>query len=340
VNDAVGPTPPTFPFIVARGRSGTTLLRAMFDAHPQMAVPHESHFVIQFAGRRGTFERPGGFDVDRFTRELFRHWAFHRWDLPEDEVRRAYEAAPPRDFPDAIRGLYGAFARHRGKTRYADKTPSYVLHVAALGALLPEAKVIHLVRDGRDVTLSYLATDFGSQTLGQAAIAWDRYVRAGREAGARLGPDRYLEVRYEDLLAEPQRVLEGLCAFVDLEFDERMLRFHERAGSVLRGISHAEHHQNLKRPLTAGLRDWRRDMSPRGAEVFDVLAGDLLEELGYGRSTDRPSLAASVVALRYRFGTGIRSVAHGLAVRIRKLRRFTRRRPVEATSAGGPARSS
>jgi hypothetical protein len=80
-------------------------------------------------------------------------------------------------------------------------------------------------------------------------------------------------------------------------------------------------------------------MSPRGAEVFDVLAGDLLEDLGYGRSTDRPSLAASLVALRYRFGTGIRSVAHGLAVRLRKLRRFTRRRPV-TTSAGGSARSS
>lgn len=340
MSDVAATLPPTFPFIVARGRSGTTLLRAMFDAHPQLAIPHESHFVIQFAGRRGVFERAGGFDVERFTRELFRHWAFRRWDLPEDEVRRAYAAAPPADFPAAIRGLYAAFAGHRGKTRYADKTPSYVLHVDALGSLFPEAKIIHLLRDGRDVALSYLATDFGSQTLGMAAISWDRYVRAGRDAGTRLGADRYREVRYEDLIRDPEEVLTGLCEFVGLDFDDRMLRFHERAGSVLKGISHVEHHQNLKRPLTSGLRDWRRDMPPRGAEVFDVLAGDLLDELGYGRSTDRPSMAASVVALRYRFGTGVRSVAHGLAVRLRKLRRFTRRRPVEATSAGGSARTS
>lgn len=334
--EATGAVPPSFPIIVARGRSGTTLLRAMFDAHPQMAIPDESHFVVQFAARRAEFERAGGFDVERFTTELFGHWAFRRWGLAPEIVLRALEAAPPADYPAAIRGVFAAYAGDQGKTRYGDKTPSYVLHVEALGKLLPEAKFIHLIRDGRDVALSYLATDFGSRTLGQAAISWDRYVRAGREAGGRLQPGRYIEVRYEDLVREPEEVLTRLCAFVGLEFDERMLRFHERAGSLLQGISHAEHHQNLRRPLTGGLRDWRRDMSPRGAEVFDVLAGDLLDELGYDRSTDRPGLATSSIALWHRVGTGVQAIAHGVAIRLRRLRRRTRRRAVE--SAGGPAR--
>ncbi len=111
---------------------------------------------------------------------------------------------------------------------------------------------------------------------------------AGRDAGARLGPERYREVRYEDLVREPERVLVELCAFVELPYDARMLRYHEQADRLVPSLSHNEHHQNLHRPPTVGLRDWRSQMSPADAAVFESLAGDLLDELGYERATSRP----------------------------------------------------
>jgi hypothetical protein len=330
----------SFPFIVARGRSGTTLLRAMLDSHPDMAVPNESHFVVQVAKRRARYEPEGRLDLPRFTRDLLGHWAFRRWELPDDEVLEAFRADPPADVPAAVRTVYRAYARHHGKGRFADKTPSYVLNVGLLAATFPDARFVHMIRDGRDVALSYLDTDFGSRTLGQAALYWDRFVRAGRRAGARLGPDRYLEVRYEDLVAEPEPVLKELCVFVGLDFDERMLRFHERADELVPTLSHNEHHRNLYKPLTAGLRDWRRDLAPRDAAVFEVLAGELLDELGYEHAAARPGGVARVVATWIRFTTQVRRVAHGMRVRGRKLRRrlgrrLRRRAPVPGA---GPAR--
>lgn len=317
-----------FPFIVARGRSGTTLLRAMFDAHPDMAIPGESHFVAQFARVRTKYEGAGGFDIDRFAHDLFDHWAFRRWRLSSTDVLDAYEGAPPGDYPSAIRTLYAAYARNRGKTRYGDKTPSYVLHVRLLADTFPEARFIHLIRDGRDVALSYLDTDFGSRTLGQAAIYWDRFVRAGREAGRLLGTRRYREVRYEDLVRETERVLRELCAFVGLPFDDRMLRYYERSKQLMPTLSHTQHHGNLGKPPTAGLRDWRRELSPRDVAVFEYLAGDLLDELGYERLRASRGPVVPLVVARFRIGTRIRQVVHGARVRGRKLRKRIVRRVV------------
>ncbi len=322
-----------FPFIVARGRSGTTLLRAMLDAHPDMAVPNESHFVVQFAKRRARYETPAGLDVERFTRDLLDHWAFRRWELPGRAVLEALVASPPADLPEAIRTVYGAYARNLGKPRYGDKTPSYVLSIDLLARTFQEAVFIHLIRDGRDVALSYLDTDFGSRTLGQAAIYWDRFVRAGRKAGHRLGPERYREIRYEDLVRDPEAVLAELCPFVGLPFDHRMLRYHERADRLVPGLSHQEHHRNLYRPPTAGLRDWRRQLSPRDVAVFETFAGELLDELGYERSNVKHGVGDSLAIVRFRVGTGVRRIAHGARVRVRKagkrvVRRIAHRSPV------------
>jgi hypothetical protein len=315
----------SFPFVVARGRSGTTLLRAMLDAHPAMAIPNESHFVVQLARHRGRYERDGGFDLAAFTRDVLDHWAFRRWGLPDDEVRAALAADRPADVAAGVRSLFATYARHHGKTRYGDKTPSYVLNVGLLAATFPESRFVHLIRDGRDVALSYRDTDFGSKTLGQSALAWDRFVRAGRAAGVRLGPDRYREIRYEDLVADPERVLTELCGFVGLDYDERMLRYHERADRLVPSLSHNAHHQNLYKPPTAGLRDWRRDLAPNEVALFETLAGDLLDELGYERAARTPGAVVRLAAARARVATQLRRIAHGSRVRARKARRWLMR---------------
>lgn len=329
-----------FPFIVARGRSGTTLLRAMFDEHRSMSIPDESRFIVQFAKRRGRYEAEAGFDVERFSNDILAHWAFWRWQLPDPVVLDALSAEPPTDLPAAFRTLYASYATFHGKPRYGDKTPSYVLHIDTLASLFPEAVFIHLIRDGRDVALSYLDADFGAKTLGQAAISWDRYVRAGRVAGERLGPQRYREVRYEELVREPERVLVDLCAFIDLPYDERMLRYHEHADRLVPSLSHKEHHRNLYRPPTVGLRDWRLELSPADAAVFESLAGDLLEDLGYERVTSHPGLRVSLRAAGFRFGTQVRRVAHGTYIRLRGCWRAVRsrvlRRPTVPRVSEGP----
>ena len=208
----------------------------------------------------------------------------------------------------------------RGKARYAEKTPINVLHIELLADVFPEARFIHLIRDGRDVALSYLDTDFGASSLPEAAVQWRRFVRKGRRSGARVGAHRYQEVRYEDLVADPDTVLRSLCEFIDLPFDPSMLRYHERAGVILRNTSHRAHHGRIALPPTSGLRDWRRDMDPRDTALFEALAGDLLEELGYERATQVLGLDVRLAA----FGARLDLIWQRAR---RRIRRSVRRDP-------------
>lgn len=270
-----------FLFIVGRGRSGTTLLRAMFDSHPAMVIPPESHFIVHLGRKRLRYERPAGFDISRFLGDV-RRTNFQRWGLPVEAARAALLSARPSTFPEAVRVLFAANAARQGKWRYGEKTPNNVRNITYLANLFPEASFVHIVRDGRDVTLSYLRVDFGVDSVAESAMYWKLAVEKGRRAGARLGPGRYREIRYEDLVRTPEPVLQGLCSFLDLPFDPRMLRYHERAHSVMKGTNVAAH-DNIGRPPMK-LRDWRQEMRAEDVRLFESLAGRTLEAFGYERA--------------------------------------------------------
>jgi hypothetical protein len=303
-----------FPIIVARGRSGTTLLRAMLDSHPQMAVPPESHFLVRLGKRRRRYVRGGRFALQTFVDDLFKQYGVRRWGLDASTVRERLAASDVGDYAAAMREVFSLYTESQGKTRFAEKTPINVLHIPFLSRMFPEARFIHLIRDGRDVALSYLDTDFGAESVGEAAIYWRRFVRTGRHDGQTLGEDRYREVRYEDLLDDPEGTLRMVCAFVDLPYDPSMLLYHRRTEELMKTLSHREHHQRLHLPPTAGLRDWRRDMRREDVQLFEAIAGDALEWFGYERSG--PSIAPSIQLKAWR--VRIEVWAQRLRRRIRK----------------------
>lgn len=304
-----------FPFVVGVPRSGTTLLRAMLDSHPALAVPGESPFLVRLSGRR--YARAGRFETERFLADLLAEDRFRRWGLAPGEVRRALLGPPPEGFADAVRRVYGAYATSRGKPRYADKTPGHVRHVGLLSRLFPEARFVHLIRDGRDVALSLGELGWEPRGLEAAAALWLRMVRAGRRAGRALGPSRYREVRYEELVADPRGELRSLCGFLDLDFDERMLDYPARAAEVLAPLRSPEAHRSLFLPPTRGLRDWRREMTPGNLARFESVAGPLLEELGYARGVRRPPLSAHVSARLRLGGSEVRTVLRRAGKRLR-----------------------
>jgi Uncharacterised nucleotidyltransferase/Sulfotransferase family len=287
-----------FPFFVGAARSGTTLLRAMVDTHPDMAIPPESWFITELASQRQRYETRRDFDIKRFATDLIaNHW-FARWDVAEGDLYAALHEAAPGDYPGAIRTVFSWWAARHGKSRYGDKTPGYVTELAILAALFPEACIVHLIRDGRDVALSYSET-FGISTV-KAIRLWRSRVRAARETGRALGVERYREIRYEDLLADPASTLRDVCSFVGIPFSDRMLCHSAHAQHLLTRMPDRHHHLHIGRPLTTGLRDWRTQMSPAVARACESLAGDLLDELGYERGPAGHSLRGnSLVAKLY-----------------------------------------
>jgi hypothetical protein len=294
----------TFPVVLGCVRSGTTLLRALLDSHPELAVPPESYFVVPALQARGRYERPSGLELEALLADVAAERSFPDWHLAPaglDEVR----AAAPATVPDALLALYRAYGRQHGKPRAGDKTPLHLLHVDLLATAFPTARFLHIVRDGRDVVPSILGMSFGPDRFAEGILFWQRRVAHGRAAGARLGPARYREVRYEQLVADPEPVLrEEVCPFFGLEFSEEMLRYHERADELIGGLRATGHVQGVRRPPTRGVRDWRTALAPHDVQLFEALAGDLLDELGYERSglpvTGRVRMEAHAIRLAHR----------------------------------------
>jgi hypothetical protein len=277
---------PPFPFIVGCGRSGSTLLRAMCDGHPDLTVPPESHFVVQLMPGRRAANRP--FDAGAFVDQLAASERFRLWEIDRQSIVDSFAPSPPEDYAQAVRTVFGLWASTRGKRRYSDKTPVYVLHIRDLARLFPESVYIHLVRDGRDVACSFLELGW-ADTIEEAAMHWRLRVTRGRRAGRALSPGRYLELRYEDLVRDPDAQLRTLCSTIELPFSTAMLDPSERAAEVIRTTGHPEYHQQLAIPPTPGLRDWRRELSAEDVARFELLAGDALTEHGYERQEPRPS---------------------------------------------------
>jgi hypothetical protein len=274
--------PPT-PFIVGMTRSGTTLLREMFSAHPDVFIPDESQFLLEMCRNHERYESAAGLDRETLVSDLCRHPKFQWW-MSCEEAQDVLQRDSATSFSDAIRGLYRFVAQKEGKSRYGDKTPQAVTMLPSLAELFPESRFIHLIRDGRDVALSHLNLRSGIDRVEEVAIIWKGQIELGRRDGEPLGPERYREIHYENLIQDPEGVLRSLCEFVDLEFNERMLKYYEHPSGALGSSESEPQHESVRAPLKEGIRDWRKQMSRRDIEIFEVLAGDLLESLGYERT--------------------------------------------------------
>jgi hypothetical protein len=258
-------------------RSGTTLLRVILDRSPGIAIPDESFFVPLLARRHR-----GRVDAGRFLDDLGRLPVLATWGLQPRDVapllRRETAAG------EAIAAVFEAYALKAGKPRWGDKTPMYMRHLALLERLFPEAQYVHLIRDGRNAAVSFLRMPEGTYTrtwahpesAAEFACLWRVEVAAARELGRRVGPSRYLEARYEELVSDPEATIRAICAFAELPFEPGMLEY---AGEV--DVSAKPHQQRLLQPPTTGVRDWRSEFPPAEALAFERIAGALLDELGY-----------------------------------------------------------
>ena len=276
------------PFIVGVMRSGTTLLRLMLDAHPEVAIPPETHFVPRLIKqmRRGTRDADGVLEVIT---------SGSRWpdfQLDAEDLRERLRAHEPLDEGTALRVFYRAYADRFGKPRWGDKTPGYGKRMIRIAKALPEARFIHIIRDGRDVTLSRRRRATNPASVEKHAKRWQARIRSTRRRAQRLS--HYLEERYEQLVLDPEPVLRRVCEFIELEYDPVMLRYYERAEERLQEIANPFERMSAERRLEAHrlaaqppqrgrVGAWREEMSPQEIAEFEAAAGAMLDELGYER---------------------------------------------------------
>jgi hypothetical protein len=279
------------PFIVGVGRSGTTLLRLMLDAHPAIAIPGETHFLAEFVALNAA-----ELTRERFFRTITEAQTWPNLALGEAALREALDEIEPFSASEATRVFYRLYARLFGKDRWGDKTPPYRAHMVGIQRLLPEARFIHVIRDGRDAALSYRGLWFGpGDDIEAQARFWVDEVRAARSQSVEL--QHYLEIRYETLVRDPETILRKICDYLGLSYHPCMLNYHLFASSRLAEFKRpfgppgatpvdieaflAIHDRTSQRPDVSRISRWRNEMPDAEQRRYEAIAGGLLRDLGY-----------------------------------------------------------
>ena len=246
-------------FVVGARRSGTLWVQRILAAHPMVSeVPTETYLFSY--GISQVF--------DRLQHGLISSQRVASVYADRDEV-----VAATRDLCDAI---FRRFARTE-RSLLVERTPWHAHHLDLIAEIYPEARFVHVIRDGRDVARSLVAQPWGPDTVGEAATEWRGTVEAARaQAGA---SPRYREWRYERLLADPAAGARELYEWLGLDASPEVL-----AGARAAALEQ----QNLGSDATVGAGKWKREWGAAELAGFETVAGGLLEELGYPRErTDR-----------------------------------------------------
>lgn len=290
-------------FLLGCPRSGTTLLSAMLHAHPRIAIPPETRFLIPAYEQRRRF----GDLNDRRNRIRLAEWITRPDATKFEDLRLDRQAvidaiaAGPATFGSATGIVWREFARSRGKARWGEKRPVYWRHIDMIMRLYPDAQLVHLVRDPRACVASL--TEMPWWTTGRlgAMTTWTLADNELRRAARRLPNNAYHRVRYEDLLHDPRTHLESICRFLGESFDERMLDHAAAAHDV--APTFKQWHARVDHPVDASRIDaWRHRLPPQDVALIEAVTHRQMQDHGYaaGEPRARP-LRPDLLAYYHRY---------------------------------------
>lgn len=280
------------PFIVGAGRSGNTLLRLMLDSHKNLAIPPETDFIPELIEQTRLSKQP----KQEFIKIISSHWRWSDCHIDKVSFIKEINSIPFFSISKGIRTFFKLYAKRFSKTRWGDKTPYYLHHMSLIQSYLPEARFIHIIRDGRDAALSTLPLWFGPNSIFEAAHDWLNTIEIARQQAKKL--KFYLEIKYEDLIINSEKTLKEICYFIELDWDPNMLNYYKRADGRIKEVTtdyrshngdliasvaqrHAIHALTSKPPQIERVNRWKTEMSHLDNILFVNIAGQLLNELGY-----------------------------------------------------------
>ena len=257
-------------FIVGMNGSGTTVFTSSLARHKNLyGFPGESKVIPYYLSRLPEFGDLSNTDnFRRLLKDIRQNYSFTSWnghtELPEPEHWQDIE----HSLQGAINAVMVHFANRENKTRWCEKTPMNAQHIEAIAEAFPNARFIHMIRDGRDAALSFQRR-FGFSPI-MSIYRWKKTIQTARDQASRIAPGRYLEVRYESLSDSGEDCLRETCEFLGEDFESTMLQPRKRRGQDHEGTGFINNSQK-----------WKQQLSASALEKLETLAGKQLHELGY-----------------------------------------------------------
>jgi hypothetical protein len=253
-------------------RSGTTLMRVILDSHSHIYCGPESYLFVS----------------NRILTKNAREKLASRFEVSIKDIDSF--VASSSSLPKFIETFFRHIANTQGKKRWGEKTPTNVRRLGYIFKQFPNARFIHMLRDGRDNVCSLRRHPSRKIVNGKVIPLntnnpirncierWVEDVSFGRKF---LGDSRYLEIKYEDLVEDQRSTLETVLKFLEEPWDESLLNYYEIKGSS-RNFEKFPQNIEATRPIyNKAIGRWKSDLSEDEKKLFKEIAGELLINLGY-----------------------------------------------------------
>ncbi|HHP7243438.1 MAG TPA: sulfotransferase family protein [Elainellaceae cyanobacterium] len=289
--------------MIGTQRSGSNLLRLMLDQIPTIAAPHPPHILqrlMPLLPTYGDLSNPSAFkllveDVCSLVKLNPVTWEGVSFDR-ENVASRCRENSLVAVFS----AIYDILAEARSAETWCCKSLANVHYVPEISAYLPSAKYLYIYRDGRDVAVSFKKAVVGQKHFYHIAQEWGKAQRVALQMRSQFSADQFFGLSYETLISEPEPALRGLCDFLGVEYSASMLDFHQSSEASSTATSSSLWSNVTKPVMSQNTKKFLTQATEEEVKIFELVAGDVLDALGYERvqttPQDLPSFSDEEVA--------------------------------------------
>ncbi len=285
-----------FFFIIGRPRSGTTLIRMLFDAHPNVIIPIESPFIVSIYGKYGKITHWTHEKILSFYDDLVSFQYFDEWTIDRDQLKnQLLQLTGTHSVNELISIVYASYDSIYPKDEillYGDKNPYFTLYIKRLAKIYPQAKFLFIYRDYRDHFFSMSRVDFEADIPALIGWRWKYFVR-DTERFIKKYPTRSLLFRYEDFVAAPDKYLKQFCEFLNIPVIERVLEFSATSDTAKKfhGQEMEKYHASLMNPVNKSrIGLWKTKLSDKQVKELDCVVGKWAAIAGYEKKHTHTSI--------------------------------------------------
>jgi len=286
-------------FIIARPRSGTTLLRTLFDRHSNVIIPLESPFMLRYYWKyrnvkNWTKDKILAFYEDITSEDEPDYLNIRKWTVDLEQLKKDLLALEgDTTYAELCRVVNASYQSlfPKGEIKIAgDKNPIYSNRAEYLLKMFPDAKFIHMVRDYRDYLQSMMRAGFVKRIEPIIIHRWRKSLKINYKLQEKY-PDRFYYLRYEDLVEQPEKYFGEMCDFLGIEREEQIFDFHKYKEKFLELYNEEDlniYHSKLFKPISnKNVGDWKKKLTGDQVEIAELITGKAAEKAGYSRSKDQ-----------------------------------------------------
>lgn len=259
-------------------------MRSMLVASGSIAIPPETQMIHNLAIKFNAMQGQGWEGLTKtLIAEFESHHYFKLWSSDLSPVYQTVLHLPKneRSLARLIDEVYKTYAAQQFPNAlvWGDQSPIYTFYFPYIKKVFPEAKYLHLVRDGRDVIASLIKKD-GQDYFNEAIYRWKESIKRARKLQDEVGLDKFIEIKYENLVIEPETTLEQISKFIGIEYTSKMLDYWKLDSTV--ESKFYNFHRNLEKPVfTSSIGGWKNKLSIEQKKILDTEIKTILNDLKY-----------------------------------------------------------